>query len=778
MKLKGKILKAITAFAIAGVMIMSMLAPATVSKAASMNGAGAVAVPIDEAHFPDRIFRLVLQEEFDKDKDNILSVAEINAIVSVDVHGTNVTDVTGIEYFVNLEELNCSDPIKYSMKMDVSKNPKLKVLKCGHKNLTEIDVSNNTELIELYVTGCDELTELDVTNCPKLEILSAAMNNLTEIDLSNNPKLKELDLSRNMTLTKIDLTNNPELVELDLEMTGITEIDLSKNIKLNYLYLEECQLKELDVSNNINLKTLDCVFNNLTELDVSKNIQLTELEFGYGYIEIINVSNNVNLDEDNIYWYSPYVDCKVIYNSVKSITLNKTSVNLEKGKTTTLTATVAPADADMKTVLWSSSNPEVATVDATGKVTAVGIGKATITATAEDRSGVKATCNIIVPSQTSTTPTNPNIPSTPQLTSPSGINVYYRTHIQTYGWEGVKGDESTWRANGNMSGTSGKSKRLEGINIVVNPKTTGSYVDLGVQYTTHCQSYGWLPWSANGEMNGTEGESKRLEAIKIQLTGTDKDKYDIYYRVHAQTYGWLGWAKNGAPAGTAGYAKRLEGIQIVVVKKGESFNQKMEGITSAKTEAFVAKAGNSPIVNYPATSNTNPVVPGADTVNVAYRTHVQSYGWQAWKYNGQMSGTSGQAKRLEGINIELRNQAYSGDIVYTTHVQKYGWQGKLEDQSTWKKNGEMSGTSGEAKRLEAICINLTGDMAAKYDIYYRVHAQSYGWLGWAKNGAPAGTAGYAKRLEGIQIVLVPKGGANPGNYQGITSVRTEAYVKK
>ena len=41
-------------------------------------------------------------------------------------------------------------------------------------------------------------------------------------------------------------------------------------------------------------------------------------------------------------------------------------------------------------------------------------------------------------------------------------------------------------------------------------------------------------------MSGTEGEAKRLEAIKIQLTGADKDKYDIYYRVHAQSYGLVG----------------------------------------------------------------------------------------------------------------------------------------------------------------------------------------------------------------------------------------------
>ena len=362
--------------------------------------------------------------------------------------------------------------------------------------------------------------------------------------------------------------------------------------------------------------------------------------------------------------------------------------------------------------------------------------------------------------------------------SPSDVNVSYRTHVQTYGWEGTANDISTWKSNGAMSGTSGVAKRLEGINIVVNSEDVKTDLDLGVQYTTHCQSYGWLPWSANGEMNGTEGEAKRLEAIKIQLTGADKDNYDIYYRVHAQSYGWLGWAKNGAPAGTAGYGKRLEGIQIVVVDKGASFNQTISGITSARTEAFVAKEGSSPIVNCSPTSNTNPVVLGAENVNVAYRTHVQSYGWQAWKYNGQMSGTSGQAKRLEGINIELRNKDCSGDIVYTTHVQTYGWQGSETDQSKWFKNGQMAGTSGEAKRLEAICINLTGEMGQRYDIYYRVHAQSYGWLGWAKNGAPAGTAGYAKRLEGIQIVLVPKNGATPGNYQGVVSVRAEAYVSK
>lgn len=323
---------------------------------------------------------------------------------------------------------------------------------------------------------------------------------------------------------------------------------------------------------------------------------------------------------------------------------------------------------------------------------------------------------------------------TTQPEKPKPVGIFYRTHVQSIGWQG-------FAANGVMSGTIGKAKRLEGIEIKLD--TTAN---LGVQYTTHCQSYGWLPWSSNGEMNGTTGEAKRLEAIKIQLTGADKDQYDIYYRVHAQTYGWLNWVKNGEAAGTAGYAKRLEGIQIVIVKKGENFDRNMQGITSHEHRGFIAGTGGEPEVG------------GAESANTAYRTHVQTYGWQGFKYNGQMSGTTGKAKRLEGIELRLTNQQYDGGVEYRTHIQKIGWQG-------WKANGEMSGTSGEAKRLEAIEIRLTGTMEKHYDIYYRVHAQKFGWMGWAKNGESAGTAGHAYRLEGIEIKLVPKGSPAPGSTQ-------------
>ena len=476
-------------------------------------------------------------------------------------------------------------------------------------------------------------------------------------------------------------------------------------------------------------------------------------------------------------------DDETIYADDLKVTADVDETKLKVGDTFKVTGTVLPENATNKGVNYLSANQDIVTIDSrTGEAKAVGVGKTFVLARSNDG---KRTQRFYV-TVTKATPTpdpdptpDPTPDPDPDPTPTPDVTTRYTTHVQTYGWQGDENNTSKWFTNGRMAGTSGQAKRLEGIKISVSGN-----VNLGIQYTTHCQSYGWLPWSANGEMNGTEGEAKRLEAIKIQLTGADKEKYDVYYRVHAQSYGWLGWAKNGAPSGTAGYAKRLEGIQIVVVKKGAAVpGVNYAGVNAAsgvhQAKSYIAKAGSSPVVGNQATSNTNPSVAGEANVNVAYRTHVQTFGWQGWKYNGQMSGTSGQAKRLEGINIKLTNKPYSGSIVYTTHVQTYGWQGNENNQNTWRHDGQMSGTSGQAKRLEAIRINLTGEMAAHYDVYYRVHAQTYGWLNWAKNGEAAGTAGLAKRLEGIQIVLVPKNGKAPATrYQGITSVRTQAYIKK
>lgn len=154
-------------------------------------------------------------------------------------------------------------------------------------------------------------------------------------------------------------------------------------------------------------------------------------------------------------------------------------------------------------------------------------------------------------------------------------------------------------------------------------------------------------------------------------------------------------------------------------------------------------------------------------------THVQKLGWLKATGNGKMAGTAGQALRMEALRISLNNADVSGGIEYRSHVQTLGW------EKNWVRDGADTGTTGSSKRLEAIQVRLFGKMAKKYDVYYRVHAQHYGWMGWTKNGAKAGTAGMSYRLEAIQIVLVKKGAAAPvTTYKGITQTYGKAFAQK
>ena len=80
---------------------------------------------------------------------------------------------------------------------------------------------------------------------------------------------------------------------------------------------------------------------------------------------------------------------------VTGLSLDRDSATIKEGESITLVATIRPANADNKSVFWSSNSDAVATVDASGRVTGIKAGSVTITATADD-GGMKATCAISV----------------------------------------------------------------------------------------------------------------------------------------------------------------------------------------------------------------------------------------------------------------------------------------------------------------------------------------------------------------------------------------------
>ncbi len=762
------------------------------------------------------------------DQNNLtqLDVCKNTELRILSCEGNNLSQLD-VSKNTELQELYCSG--NNLTQLDVSKNTELQELYCSGNNLTQLDVSKNAKLCELKCYN-NNISQLDVSNKSNLRILSCDRNvqvtgyngTITYPDSSTSEnRLDEESLPiaddfSDFEKKEVYKTDNPISAKTVQQVTKADDTHASyAGLYPNTIYnLYVCKQAPVSIPFTEVFTENNLLYINQYESDADGNLSIdyVPMQEATGAVEILVAQKRINITDDarvcmaNIEYdgetHSPLIEYYFSDSLLSEGIDYEIEGDYEAKEPGTYTIIIRGIGQYTGTLELQykiiDTTPVVVKPTPVKNLKAASVAKnkvkLTWTATEKDvkyliyakKHGKYEYCGTT--SSTSYTDTDALcddfgyywvypcrtdengediIGDCPQYVCAKGVyeevteeetanvTTSYRTHVQSFGWQNPV-------TNGVMSGTSGKAKRLEGIEISVSGNE-----NLGIQYATHCQTYGWLPWSANGEMSGTTGEAKRLEAIKIQLAGADKDKYDVYYRVHAQSYGWLGWAKNGEPSGTAGYAKRLEGIQIVVVKK----NEKAPGLNYAGVDA---SKGVHDSRAYIAKTNGTITIPGsADSTNIMYKTHVQSFGWQNWVLNGAMSGTSGKAKRLEGINIKLSNAAYAGGIQYQTHIQKNGWEQK------WKKDGEMSGTSGEAKRLEAIRIKLYGEMANHFDVYYRVHAQSYGWLGWAKNGEESGTAGYAKRLEGIQIVLVPKGSAAPANnYKNIQSVNTKAYIKK
>lgn len=343
---------------------------------------------------------------------------------------------------------------------------------------------------------------------------------------------------------------------------------------------------------------------------------------------------------------------------------------------------------DISKCTYTSSDTSIATINSEGKIEGISEGQCTIEATYGTH---KTECEVNVFREVETT-----------------SQLQYCSHIQDIGWLSYVND-------GEITGTTGRSKRLEALKI----ELLDDNLRNAVEYSVYVDGRGWTDYKTSGELAGTTGESRSIKAIRIKTCGSYENMYDICYRVHVSELGWLGWTKNGMPAGGEDAGLRVEAIQIKIVKRGTDTDLDFAKISHITRNELKAVG------------------------------HIANYGWMNSVSEGAVIGTTGQSLRLEATKLYLTDWNDNSAISYRAHVSDKGW-------LSWVNSGEVSGTTGEARALEAIQIKLTGDMAKLYDIYYRTHVADYGWLGWAKNGETAGTTGGRIRAEALQIKVVAK----------------------
>lgn len=149
---------------------------------------------------------------------------------------------------------------------------------------------------------------------------------------------------------------------------------------------------------NYALNTMQVSLNNVPQKKTDNAVEgiaktIEVLQQAQTYMDLgWNFEKDWGIDEGQMF---PYLLWEVDVNPVTEITFDKSSLIVAQGKTATIAATVMPMGATNKRLDWKSDNEEVATVE-NGEVTAVGIGKAHITATATDGSKVEASCEVTV----------------------------------------------------------------------------------------------------------------------------------------------------------------------------------------------------------------------------------------------------------------------------------------------------------------------------------------------------------------------------------------------
>lgn len=170
-------------------------APQPEEPAAAETGSAAQGVAVNGRNFPDAAFRAWILNPANLNgagQDGTLTEDELQAVTSMDVSNQGIASLKGIEYFTNLESLNCRG-----------------------NQLTQLDVNANRQLKNLNAKA-NWLTSLTL-RLPLLKGLYVGENQLTTLDMSHNPKLEDSGfVGRNNDLRTLILPNVPGL-QVDTE---------------------------------------------------------------------------------------------------------------------------------------------------------------------------------------------------------------------------------------------------------------------------------------------------------------------------------------------------------------------------------------------------------------------------------------------------------------------------------------------------------------------------------------------------------------------------------
>lgn len=244
-------------------------------------------VNIPDANFKAKLINLGV----DTNSDGNIQFSESSLVTSLNLNYSNISNLIGIESFVNLKDLYCDH--NQINTLDINNLVQLERLFCQESQLITLDVSGLISLKEIYCAN-NQITSVNLGGVDNLQILNLSNNQLTSLDVSALSNLKELSCPNNQ-LTSLNVTGLSNLEILSCGQNQLISLNLNGLSNLIYLSCPINQLTSLSLSNLTNLKHLYCGVNLLTSLDVISLNLLETLSTGYNQLTTLDLSGLTNL---------------------------------------------------------------------------------------------------------------------------------------------------------------------------------------------------------------------------------------------------------------------------------------------------------------------------------------------------------------------------------------------------------------------------------------------------------------------------------------------------